>query len=153
MDIEFIYKSHVSTQFLIPSEKQVLELESRIGVKLPESLRRFILQHNGGFFKDLEFTIKIGNAQRAERLDFISGVNAQIPVAELGRHEDLEIFENNVPPRLLPIGYTAMGSMPLVSTQQDDSGTIYLKFAHDERIFFLAENIFEFLEACRAVDE
>ena len=52
--IDSLYKVFCTESSPLPTERQVTELEKRIGVSLPEDYRQLILEYNGGMFSEAE---------------------------------------------------------------------------------------------------
>jgi hypothetical protein len=121
----------------------VRTLELRIKVEFPDDYRQFILDFNGGYFvePDIESASE-GCPQDA--LTFLSGIGAYHREAELGEPGILTLFDDNDPPKILPIGDTIMGGLIILDTAPGDGrGTIYLKQAFGD-FYYLADGIEEF---------
>jgi len=73
--IESAYNRFSVERFPLPSEAQVAELEQRIGVRLPDEYRSFILEFNGGYFKCPEIT-PVGEGCPLETLEILFGIGA-----------------------------------------------------------------------------
>jgi hypothetical protein len=54
--IESVYQQFCKERFPLPSERQLEELEQRIGVRFADDYRRFVLEFNGGYFNDPAIT-------------------------------------------------------------------------------------------------
>lgn len=143
--IEYAYRRFASERFPLPSEEDVAALEKKLEITLPEDYREFLLRLNGGFFEDpsIEPTEK-GCPQ--ESLDALWGIGASHESAELGDLGDIELFDDNFPPKILPIGDTPLGSLILLDTAPgDEKGMIYFKQAFGD-FYYLADGIGEFFE-------
>ncbi len=143
-NIDSAYRTFKIERFALPSEEQVAALERRLRVSLPRHYRDFVLQYNGGIFKEPYPTIIPPQTEcPVDRLDALWGINASFPFAKLGNHIDL--FDDNDPPILLPIGYTQMNHlMYLVLEDAEDWGSVCLKLAFSWTSFVLADTIDEF---------
>ncbi len=146
--IEGVYREFCEKRFPLPREWQVAELERRIGVPLPADYRRFLLEFNGGFFREPQI-VPPEDGCPLDRLTFMNGIGATHPVAELGSKDDLALFDDNDPPQILPIGYTIMGNLLFLITCSEDNGQIGLKKAFSDQSFFLADGIEEFFGLLR----
>jgi SMI1/KNR4 family protein SUKH-1 len=138
--IQSAYERFCKKRFPLPSEQQVAALERRIGVSLPEDYRRYILEFNGGWFTEPDIVPPIKECP-LDCLDFMNGIAATHPCAELASAADLALFTDNDPIQLLPIGYTSMGHLIWLSTHPDDRGRIGLKKCSSDESFFLAKSI------------
>lgn len=143
--IEYAYRRFARERFPLPSEAQVAALEEKLGITFPEDYRDFLLRFNGGAFDDptIEPTQE-GCPQ--DMLNTLWGIGASIDSAELGEPGDIELFDDNVPPKVLPIGDTPMGSLILLDTAPgEENGMIYFDESFGES-YYLADGIGEFFE-------
>jgi hypothetical protein len=146
--VESAYQILCRKPFALPGEEQVAALEQRIGVSLPDEYRRFILQHNGGWFNEPQI-VPPSDESPEDRLTVLYGIGASHPSAELARARDLALFDDNDPPEVLPIGDTIMGNLLLLITHPEDNGSIVLKIAFSDECHFLAVGIEEFFPLLR----
>ena len=145
--INYAYARFCVERFPLPSEAQLAELESRIGVRFPEDYREFILEFNGGYFKCPEITPVDGCP--LETLQILLGIGASHEEAELGLPEDIALFDDNDPPQIVPIGYTGMGGLIILDTAPGDGqGAVFLKKAFGD-FYYLVECIEDFLGLLR----
>jgi len=160
MNIARAYDAFCKKPFPLPHEKDVIDLESRISVTFPPDYRQFLLEYNGGCFNEPEIIPPEPEmtppAEKAPVDLFASlyGIRATHPVNELGQPASIELFDDNDPPEIVPIGYTIIGYLILLVTYPDDDdyGDILLRSFTES--FWLAEGIadfFELLQAPRAV--
>jgi hypothetical protein len=146
--IEYTYRRFCAERFSLPSEEQLQALEERVGVTFPDDYRRFVLDFNGGYFSEPEIT-PVGDGCPQESLALMCGIGASHDEAELGRPSDLYLFDDNDPPKIVPIGVTPMGSLIILDTAPGEGrGTIYFKQAFGE-FYYLADGIEEFFELLR----
>lgn len=146
--IEFAYRAFCEERFPLPTEEQVAALERRIGVRLPNDFREFVLSFNGGYFSEPDITPPVPECP-ADCLHFVRGIGASHPSAELASESSLTIFSDNDPVQVLPIGYTLMGNLLILLTDPEKRGTVMLKIAFSDRYFLLAEGIEEFFSLLR----
>jgi hypothetical protein len=139
--IQAAYDAFCEKRFPLPTEKQVADLEEKIGISFPDDYRQFLLEFNGGFFNEPHI-IPLVEECPLDRLTFMNGIGATHPDAELCNELDLVLFTDNDPPQILPIGYTIMGYLILLVTHPENRGAIVLKGFEDS--WFLAEDIEEF---------
>jgi len=145
--IEDAYRKFSTERFPLPSQSQLDELERRIGVAFPEDYRQFVLQFNGGYFTEPEIT-PVGEGCPESMLTCLYGIVASHPYAELGQPSDIGLFDDNDPPKIVPIGDTPMGSLIILVTEAEGRGEIFLKEAYGD-FYFLADSIEEFFELLR----
>lgn len=140
--IEMAYNELIDERFPLPSEKQVADLEARWRIEFPPDYRKFLLQYNGGYFTKPDIIPPYPECPN-DRLSNLAGLNATHPYAELGGPSgyDPDLFDDNDPPIILPIGYTVMGNLIYLVTEQLDRGVIGLKKAYTSEYFQLAEGI------------
>lgn len=146
--IEFAYHRFSRERFPLPTEAQVRALEMRIRIEFPQDYRDFLSEFNGGYFTEPEIEPAIEGCPR-DSLTFLCGINASNEEAELGRASYLTLFDDNDPPKILPIGATPMGSLIILDVAPgEERGTIYFKQAFGD-FYVLAEGIEEFFSLLR----
>ena len=141
--IEAAYRSFCTKRFPLPTEKQVADLERRIGVALPEDYRHFILEYNGGWFGRYPDINPPTEGGPLHSLNSLFGIGASHPSAELASEFYLVLFDDNYPVEVLPIGDTPLGGLILLITHPENRGCIMLKVAFGDS-YFLAHGIEEF---------
>jgi len=141
------YSRFATRRFPLPSEAQLDALERRIGVTFPEDFRHFILAFNGGYFKEPDIT-PVTEGCPLDGLTFLSGIGASHEESELGRPFYLSLFDDNDPPKIVPIGRTALGGLIILVTESEGRGSIVLKQAFGG-FFYLASGINEFFGLLR----
>jgi hypothetical protein len=130
--IDNAYDRFSVERFPLPSEARLSELESRIGLTFPDDYRRFVLQFNGGYFKCPEIT-PVGDGCPLETLQILFGIAASHQEAELATPGDMLLFDDNVPPKIVPIGRTGMAGLIILDTAPGEGqGAIFLKKAFGE---------------------
>lgn len=130
--IDNVYNRFAVERFPAPSEAQVAELELRIGVRLPDDYRRFVRRYNGGYFKCPEIT-PVGEGCPLETLEILFGIGVSHEEAELATDSDLVLFDDNTPPKILPIGRRGMaGLITLDTAPGEGQGAIFLKKAYGD---------------------
>ncbi|MDB5387985.1 MAG: cell-wall [Planctomycetaceae bacterium] len=142
--IDHAYSRWCKSRFAQPTEQAISDLEKRIAIQLPDHYRRFLLDWNGGIFKEPAI---IGGQEDhpIECLTFLSGIDASNPIAELGNERDLALFDDNDPPIILPIGRTSTGCLLMIATVtgETDDGTVFLRTIGQEN-FYLCDTMDEF---------
>jgi hypothetical protein len=148
--IDRVYRESARTRFPLPTSQQVSELEERLGVDLPPDYRQFILQYNGGTFEDLPI-VSPETGAGMDCLTILCGINASNPFGELAAQTGLppDLFDDNDPVQVLPIGYCVGGSLIYVLTDPENSGCIGLKKPYYEDFTHLADGIELFFELLR----
>ena len=94
--IEGAYRDFCTERFPLPTEKQVADLERRIGVSLPEDYRKFILDYNGGYFSEAMMVPPTEGCPLHD-LDSLFGIGATHASSELASEQDLAVFDDNYP--------------------------------------------------------
>lgn len=145
-NFEIAYRNFTKKRFPLPSEKQVADLENRLGVPLPPDYRRFLLENNGGVFLEPETKDCL-----FDRLTWMAGIGAPDSLYEFASKAWLATFDDNDPPQIVPGGYTMMGNLLLVVVDPDgdDYGMIFLKKAYSDESIFLANGIEDFFGLLR----
>ena len=148
MTIDAAYSRFCVERLPLPSESQLAGLESRIGVRFPEDYRQFRLEFNGGYFTEPEIT-PVGEECPQDSLEFLFGIGASHPEAELGTPERIALFDDNDPPKIVPIGCTSMGGLIILDTAPGEGqGAIFLKKAFGD-FYFLVDAIEAFVALLR----
>jgi hypothetical protein len=142
--IEYAYRRFCTERFPLPSEAQLAELEQRIGVVFPDDYRHYILEFNGGYFSEPEIEQMTGEPPQ-DGLRCLFGIRASHETAELGRPLHLSLFDDNDPPKFVPVGSTGMGGLIILITEEEGRGEILYKEAFGA-FYGLAEGIEEFFE-------
>jgi hypothetical protein len=148
--IEDVYRQYCTERFPLPSEQQVADLEKRIKVSFPDDYRRFLLEYNGGYFSEPYIQPPEDGDEGCPQLalNLMKGIGASHSEAELGCPADLRLFDDNDPPKVVPIGDTPENSLIMLYTQPEGRGQIFLKQAFGDW-YFLAYGIEEFFELLR----
>jgi hypothetical protein len=146
--IENAYDRFSVERFPLSDEAQLSALEQRLGVVLPDDYRQFILEYNGGYFKCPEIT-PVGDGCPLETLESLFGIGASHGVAELGCPSDIALFDDNDPPKIVPIGSTGMGGLIILDTAPGEGrDAIFLKKAFGD-FYYLTDGIEAFLALLR----
>lgn len=148
--IQYAYARWARKRLPLPTEQQVAELESRLGVELPEDYRQYLLEFNGGVFDNPEI-VSPDEQCPGRGLETMYGVASPIESAELGKPWEIALFDDNDPLIALPIGDTAFGDLIILSTAPENFGAIFFKQASGGW-FELAEGIEEFFANLREPD-
>ena len=145
--IDDAYRKFARKRFPLPSEVQLADLERRIEIVFPDDYRQFILEFNGGYFREPDIT-PVGDCP-PDALKYLSGIGASHENAELGESSTLDLFDGNVPPKIVPIGGTPMGGLIILDTAPGEGrGEIYYKQAFGES-YWIAGGIEEFFGLLR----
>jgi hypothetical protein len=146
--IKNVYERFSVKRFPLPSEAQLAQLETRIGVRFPEDYRRFVLEFNGGYFNEPEIT-PVGEGCPLDTLEILCGIGASHSEAELATPSDLVLFDDNDPPKIIPIGRTGMAGLIILDTAPGEGqGAIFLKKAFGD-FYYLVDGIEAFLALLR----
>jgi hypothetical protein len=146
--IEYAYRRFNTERFPLPTEAELQALETRIKIDFPEEFRQFILEFNGGYFDEPDIP-SVSEGCPDDALTFMCGFHPSHEEAELGRSLYLGLFDDNDPPKILPIGGTSMGSLIILDVAPGEGrGTIYFKEAFGD-FYYLADGIEEFFGLLR----
>ena len=146
--IDNVYSRFSVERFPLPREAQLVAIERRIGVRFPEDYRRFVLECNGGYFNEPEIT-PVGEGCPQDALQILFGIGASHEEAELGRPSRTALFDDNDPPKIIPIGCTGMAGLIILDTAPGDGqGAIFLKKAFGD-FYYLTDGIEAFLALLR----
>jgi hypothetical protein len=127
--IDDAYRKYSRERFPLPTEEQLADLERGIEIVFPDDYRQFILHFNGGYFCEPEIT-PVGDGCPQDALTFLSGIGASRDFAELREFSAINLFDDNNPPKIVPIGYTTMGGLIILNTAPGEGrGEIYYKQA------------------------
>ena len=148
IEVERVYRSYVRERFPLPSEEEVAALEARINVRFPPDYRQFLLEYNGGWFKEHELSLP--EDVPGDRIDCLYGIGADHETAELGRRSDMLLFDDNDPPQIVIIGCTPIGQLIVLGVHPENYGQIFWKTywsrvsKTDQMWFWLADSVDEF---------
>jgi hypothetical protein len=143
--VKWAYERFCSKRFPLPTEDEVAALERSIDLQFPPDFREYLLEYNGGVFNEPDFTGPTKGCP-SDCLTVMYGMHATFPAAELGTKSSLSIFDDNTPPQVVPIGYTLMGNLIILSTDEEFYGAVVLKRAYSSDYYLLGNNIMEFFE-------
>lgn len=143
INIEYAYRRFCTERFPLPTQAQLQALEQRIRIEFPEDYRNFVLRFNGGYFNEPDIVPTTAGCPE-DALEYLCGIGASHDTSELGNEHYLNLFDDNDPPQVVPIGSTSLGGLILLDTAPgDERGMIYLKVAFGSS-YFLADGIDEF---------
>jgi len=141
--INDVYARLVTKSFPLPTESDITDLEERTKCQFPQDYRQFLLQYNGGYFRDPEIE-QVGEGFPRESLEILFGIRAPHEDAELGLPRRTSLFDDNDPPKILPIGSTGLGGFIILDVAPGDGqGNIFLKVAWGD-FYYLCESIDDF---------
>ena len=134
--IRAVYDRFCTRRFALPTKQRLCEVEAVIGATFPADFRKFILEFNGGVFENalaiprspISAKWRDGVAVHHDlSIEILCGIDASF---QLGGVSDYAMFENNMPLKLLPIGYAAEGTLVL-GFGADLHGRIFIKMTYD----------------------
>jgi hypothetical protein len=147
--VKWAYERFCTRRFPLPTEAEVADLERTIEMEFPADFREYLLEYNGGVFNEPDFRGPTEGAPE-DCLMVLFGMHATSPHAQLGTKSSLSIFTDNSPPQVIPIGYTLMGNLLILMTDEEYFGAVVLKRAYSAKYFLLGNGIEEFFELLRA---
>ncbi len=152
--VKDVYARCCTTRFPLPNESEIESLESRLEMRFPDRYRKYLLSYNGGFFSNAvivfpePITVQWRDGEVTHKQDIMEqmyGLHSAHPYAEIGRESDINLFDDNKPIQLLPVGRTIMGSLLLLDMLQGHEGEILIKFP-SEGAYPIADNIDELFD-------
>ena len=150
IDLDQIYSAYNILRVPLPTEERVVQLERAIGSPLPPKYRSFLMNYNGGDFNDPDIITRNASTPK-DRLDCLYAIDSADRSINLA--DALGVFDNNKPVKVLPIGYTVMGSLIILSLENRVSEQIVMKLAHRDKYYFLADDILDFFSLLRPQSE
>lgn len=143
------------------SEDDVVALEQRIGCRLPESYRRFLLENNGGRPTPDMDTIDIENLPESPTgVDVFFGIDDAVECCTI--EWNLRTLDGRISKELLPIARDGFGNRFCISLSKRDFGSVvYCDFYHglgfhvaDSALYYTVAPDFDgFLERIRSLED
>ncbi len=128
-------------------ESTVAKLEGSLGIKLPSSYRRFLMEYNGGRPVPKRFNFK--GKTKGSSVDRFLGVHNR----EYNNLLDyLETYKGRIPRNLFPIAHDPGDNLICISVEGADKGSIYF-WDHDresdppdyENVILISDSFDEFI--------
>jgi hypothetical protein len=141
LDKSDFYARFCAKRFSLPSSADLKTLEEHCRVYLPADFRNFLLRFNGGEFLDPSFYVKEINKTFGLSLLFGCGIGGSYDLIN-----NVDLFEENIPTLILPIGSTTGNSLLLLVTEDFERGSIRIKEPWLETSVFVAKDFDDFLE-------
>jgi len=135
------------------TNEEIVELEFRLGVQLPTDYQRFLREQNGGRPSPKAFEGPTGDGSIVH---FFFTLNRQSPHYWI--HEELDTYEQRVPPHLLPIASDDFGNLVLLDLGAKSVGAIHFWDHENENldgdpwwdnIAFIAPSFTDFVNGLR----
>jgi len=128
-------------------ESTVAELENSLGIELPQSYRRFLMEYNGGRPAARRFKFK--GRTKGSSVDRFLGVHNREYNNLL---EYLETYRERIPRNLFPIAHDPGDNLICISVEGADKGSIYF-WDHDREsdppdysnVILIADSFDEFM--------
>ncbi|MCY1030497.1 SMI1/KNR4 family protein [Corallococcus sp. BB11-1] len=134
------------------SEDDLDSFEQRYGLRLPRTLRAFLLATNGGRPERDLFKLHGLQGNPLGRIHLFFGLND--PVESCNLDWNLEVFRERIPPGLLPIATTEGADKICLSLTGAEAGSVFYWDAHaqegETRLYPLAESLGAFISALRS---
>ncbi|NNB93714.1 SMI1/KNR4 family protein [Corallococcus exiguus] len=134
------------------SDTDLDSFEQRYGLKLLPPLREFLLATNGGRPERDLFKLQGLPGNPIGRIHFFFGLND--PVESCNLDWNLEVFQDRLPPGLLPIATTEGADKVCLSVTGATAGQVFYWDAHARpgttSVHFLAENLDTFISALQS---
>ena len=116
-----------SNKFGVLDEKKLLLFERRIGTRLPEEYRQFLIEHNGG--KPVPCDFKISEMEGEDSLHHVYGLHAG-PIY-LRLEEAYENHKGRIPTSMIPIADDPAGNAICIGIGRKNAGKIFF-WDHEE---------------------
>lgn len=133
-------------------EKKIAAAEKKMGIKLPEDYRQFLLKNNGGRPDPANFPIRGLENNPFGGIHFFGGIGDNIESVNIDW--SYKIFRGRIPKNLLPIASDPMGNLICLSLGVEDQGTVYYWDHDDEHssptyrnVYFIASSFPPFLDS------
>jgi hypothetical protein len=142
------------------TEAELAAVERSLDVRLPDSYRRFLLEHDGGEPEDNFFDPAEGAQVEAGE----TGVDAFLSGAEI-IEKRTGLYRDRIPLYMLPVARAAGGDMICLSLRDEDFGAVYLWFHEEEadpdegeepgdrNLYSMADDFDAMLERLKPIDE
>ncbi|RYZ37809.1 MAG: SMI1/KNR4 family protein [Myxococcaceae bacterium] len=134
------------------SEDDLDSFEQRSGLKLPATLREFLLATNGGRPERDLFKIHGLQGNPLGRIHLFFGLKD--PVESCNLDWNLEVFQERIPTGLLPIATTEGADKVCLSVAGVDAGKVFYWDAHatvgQDHLYPLAESFDAFVSALQS---
>ncbi|MCL6511720.1 MAG: SMI1/KNR4 family protein [Anaerolineae bacterium] len=132
----------------------VARLEERLGFRLPEDYRAFLLQHNGGRPKPNVFSLTDTDLATTE--DTIAWFMCIKPGDVNDLLETASALQGRIPNNLLPIAVDPFGNYICIAVLGPDKGRIYF-WDHElestvSNVYFLADSFDNLLHSLRELE-
>ncbi len=140
------------------TNRDIIELESKINVKLPSDYKRFLLLHNGGHPKQNCYPCIDDNMEGSDIDSFLAfyegSINSLIT--------DINIYEDRIPKGFIPIACDSGGNLVCLGIGDDKYGMIYF-WEHEEEVeygeeptldnmYLIANNFTDFINSLYVFD-
>ena len=104
-------------------EPLLQQLESQVGVRLPEDYRRFLAETNGGRPESSRFAMRTAAGENESVVDWFLTLD---PVEELySIPEYRSMYSDRIPGGLLPIACDPLGNLVLLDLGEKAYGSVY----------------------------
>ena len=130
--------------------EDILALESRLEIKLPDDYKKFLLVHNGGKPEPSTVNIQGWKNNPSHKIQVFFRIGGKIKSSEIDWN--YEVTRGRVPRELLPIASTGTGDLFCISLSGSNRNCVYIWDLQDERtkptyenIYSVAKNFREFL--------
>lgn len=112
------------------SKQAIADAEKKLGVKLPEMYREFLLTHNGGKPQASVFKYEEEGKSNRSMVDFFLCLK-QGDVYDL--IENTKRLKGRIPVELLPIAIDPFGNMVCLAVSGDKTGSVFF-WDHEEEV-------------------
>lgn len=138
--------------------EEIVGLEARWNVKLPDAYKRFLLETNGGEPEPNYFEIpEVPNA--GSIVDYFNGISVSTPYGNLDAA--LDMYQDRLPDGFIAIGADPGGNVLCLGITMPHLGKLYYWDHHDEldkrgrskkdmsNMYWLADDLYDFLDNLR----
>lgn len=135
------------TQVRIKSEdrqlsgRDISDLEARLGLSIPSSLKEFLLAHNGGRPHPDSFSVPGFGVDSQSAINWFLGVDTRIQSSSI--EWNFRTLLGRIPADLIPIAVASLGDILCLSIGEKTPGAIYLWDHEDEHLPPTYKNVYK----------
>ena len=143
------------------TDKEIVEIEKKVGYSFPDEYREFLLKHNGGKCSPCGFVFMENSQQSDDEVRSFYAVGGIDGYYDLEEKMDIYIFDvKRLPDFYIPIAEDDFGNLICISSDKSDYGCIYFwnhenesdEENYKENMYFVAKSFNEFINNLKNFD-